>query len=573
MALNAETLRRLVALLAPQMRDPQQRGALINQALYGEDNLLNAIDYTGTPEIFVINLVDRLYLYRQLKSGGLALTALLDVVRNRYGADKAAEFEHLRKIIEQDDPHEDLSGESLALSSSTTLGAAMRAAVSDNAARHIFLSYSRRDADMMRRVRDDMFGARLPVWTDELIEPGTPAWFREVESAIEKAFAIVVLLSPDAKGSEWVGKEIEYAQMLKKMILPVLVRGEAAFAIPFSLAGTQFVDLSQNYADGVRKLVVVAQTLFDKDMQTAPGEMTMVARAPEYRLDPSAWRMLLDRIRKGKCTPFLGPGLSASVVKSEHEIAKQWAEEHDYPLGEAEDLAKVAQFLGLVEYDTGYVKESVFENWFDDVARTDFQNISNMHTALAKLPLPLYVSACYDDFMMAALTQQRKQPVRLMFDEETSLSNNDITPERPLIYHLYGHYENPTGAILTEDDYLDYLVKIAKKDIIIPPLVERRITTTTLLFVGFDISHWNFRTLFRILAGYLKNNTSITHIAVQVVPPSGNGANGDKKEDRERRVHEYLKRYFERLKIHVYVGETVDFIDELTSQWEKLDGE
>jgi len=570
MALNAETLRRLVALFAPQMRDPQQRGALINQALFGEDNLLNSIDYTGTPEIFVVNLIDRLHTYRQMRSGAFALIAVLEVVEKRYGADKAAEFQQLRAAVEANDPQEAVESENLALSSSTALGAALRAAVTDGSGRHIFLSYSRRDADLMRRVRDDLAGARLPVWTDEKIEPGTPAWFREVEGAIDKAFCIVVLLSPDAKGSEWVGKEIEYAQMLKKMILPVLARGEAAAAIPFSLAGAQFVDLSKDFALGVRKLVVVTQTLFDKDMHTAPGETTQIIRQPEYRLDPSAWRMLLDRIRKGKCTPFLGPGLSATVVKSEREIAKQWAEDHDYPLGEAEDLAQVAQFLSLVEYDTGYVKESMMEGWFDDVARTNFQNISTMHALLAKLPLPLYVSACYDDFMVAALKQQRKQPVRLLYDEETTLSNNDITPDRPLLYHLYGHYENPTAAILTEDDYLDYLVKVAKKDIVFPPPVERRITTTTLMFVGFEISHWNFRVLFRILAGYLERNTSITHIAVQVAPSSGDKAVSG-AEDREKRVHEYLKRYFERLKIHVYVGETVDFIDELTSQWEKLD--
>jgi hypothetical protein len=572
MALNAETLRRLVTLFAPQMRDPQQRNALISQALYGEDNLLNSIDYTGTPEIFVVNLIDRLHTYRQLRSGSLALIALLEVVEKRYGADKAPDFQQLRTLIEQNDPAAELTSENFALSSSSALGAALRAAVSDGSGKHVFLSYSRRDSDMMRRVRDDLTGARLPVWTDEKIEPGTPAWFREVEAAIDKAFCLVVVLSPDAKGSEWVGKEIEYAQMLKKTILPVLARGEAAQAIPFSLAGSQFVDLSKDFASGIRKLVVVAQALFDKDMHAQPGDVSQViVRQPEYRLDPSAWRMLLDRIRKGKCTPFLGPGLSATVVKSEREIAKQWAQDHDYPLGEGEDLAQVSQFLSLVEFDSGYVKESVMEGWFDDVARTDFQNISPMHTAFAKLPLPLYVSACYDDFMMAALKQQRKQPIRLPYDEETELSNNDITAERPLIYHLYGHYENPTGAILTEDDYLDYLVKVAKKDILIPPLIERRITTTTLLFVGFDIAHWNFRTLFRILASYLKNNTSITHIAVQIAPTPTTG-NGNGVEEREKRVHEYLKRYFERLKIHVYVGETVDFIDELTSQWEKLDG-
>jgi hypothetical protein len=60
---------------------------------------------------------------------------------------------------------------------------------------HIFLSYSRRDADIMHRVRDTLSDDGLTVWTDEGIEPGTPLWDRAVEDGLKSAGCMVVILS------------------------------------------------------------------------------------------------------------------------------------------------------------------------------------------------------------------------------------------------------------------------------------------------------------------------------------------------------------------------------------------
>ena len=48
----------------------------------------------------------------------------------------------------------------------------------------VFLSYSRKDVDVMHRVRDALQAAKLDVWTDTSLEPGTPAW----QSAIGEGY-------------------------------------------------------------------------------------------------------------------------------------------------------------------------------------------------------------------------------------------------------------------------------------------------------------------------------------------------------------------------------------------------
>src|SRR5262249_9184032 len=92
---------------------------------------------------------------------------------------------------------------------------------------HVFLSYPREDTAMMERIRDDLRSKGLTVWTDENLKPGTSSWKDAIEKAIENAGCVVVILSPDAKQSEWVKKEIDYAvEVCDLRIFPVLVRGD-----------------------------------------------------------------------------------------------------------------------------------------------------------------------------------------------------------------------------------------------------------------------------------------------------------------------------------------------------------
>lgn len=83
----------------------------------------------------------------------------------------------------------------------------------------IFLSYSRHDAAAMRSVQDVLREAGLSVWTDEGLEPGAPSWVAAIQEAIEQANAFVVLLSPAAKASTWVSREIGYAEARGKRIV------------------------------------------------------------------------------------------------------------------------------------------------------------------------------------------------------------------------------------------------------------------------------------------------------------------------------------------------------------------
>lgn len=109
--------------------------------------------------------------------------------------------------------------------------------------KHIFLSYSHEDREMMWYVRDTLQEDDNVVWTDDNLDAGTPVWQNAVGEAIEQARAVVVLLSRTAKTSKWVNREISYAQTHGIRIFPAHIKNTVQEAIPFSLIDHQRVDL------------------------------------------------------------------------------------------------------------------------------------------------------------------------------------------------------------------------------------------------------------------------------------------------------------------------------------------
>lgn len=127
----------------------------------------------------------------------------------------------------------------------------------------IFISYSRRDAQIMRRVRADLIAQGFTVWTDENLPPGTPSWLDTVESSICSAMCVIVLLTPDAKKSDWVEKELSTAKIHKKQIVPLLARGSEENALPLLLSNSHYLDIRQesDYKKRVNDLSKMLRTL------------------------------------------------------------------------------------------------------------------------------------------------------------------------------------------------------------------------------------------------------------------------------------------------------------------------
>ncbi len=286
-------------------------------------------------------------------------------------------------------------------------------------------------------------------------------------------------------------------------------------------------------------------------------------------LDDKDWWLLLTRIRSGKCTPFLGAGASHDVLPLGSEVAKDWAHEFSFPLKEfSGDLIKVAQFL-VVKFDNVFPKEELARR-FQSVSPPDFSEPDEPHGVLADLSLPIYITTNYDSFMAQALQSRGRSPNSVLCQWNASDDLSDLssepdlaaTPETPVVFHLHGCLEDANSMVLTQDDYLDFLVEMSRNQDLLPERIQEAFADTSLLFLGYSLNDWSFLVLFRSIVGYLQKNNSRTHVSVQLLPIG--------QVSEEHKVREYLDRYFDIEHIKVYWGTCREFASDLRKRWEEF---
>ncbi len=125
---------------------------------------------------------------------------------------------------------------------------------------HVFLSYSRKDNEIMQKVRDKLRDDGLPVWTDEKLEPGTRSWKESIENALESADCLVVILSPESKKSPWVREEMNYAEAQDVRIFPIMAAGDEKSSVPFGYITAQWIDI-RSESEIQRGLRLLASTI------------------------------------------------------------------------------------------------------------------------------------------------------------------------------------------------------------------------------------------------------------------------------------------------------------------------
>jgi len=252
-------------------------------------------------------------------------------------------------------------------------------------------------------------------------------------------------------------------------------------------------------------------------------------------------------------------------------IARKWANEYNYPLTDGGDLARVARFLSVEFADAEYPASQYVEE-LTKVASPDFSNNVEPYTILADLPLPIYITTNYDSFMEQALVI-RKRDVKMDYCrwmktlDDPSHFTNGFQPDvaNPAVFHLYGHAQSQPSMVLSEDDYFQFLINVSYEPHLIPTRIQKAISNTSLMLIGFSLEDWDFRILFHLLSGYLKKSTSKTHVAVQISPLTK-----EAPEELKKRAQSFFDKYFESRSpdIRVSWDTTQEFLRKLKENWE-----
>jgi hypothetical protein len=304
------------------------------------------------------------------------------------------------------------------------------------------------------------------------------------------------------------------------------------------------------------------------------------------------WRSVCASVRAGKFIPILGPELGDDLFGGTQELAQELAERHGFPLDSRDrgDLAKVAQYIA-VEQKRSYVCDAVQNQFLEQLSRhlagrRGGQGLTSLSTLLdaavaqcqadpshpyrliAELPASIYLNASYQPMLLRMLRTEGKDPEPVFttwrgedVPRKPEPKNAKPTPDNPWVYHVFGLFGKPDSLVLTEDDFLDYLIAEARLNLLLPALVGQ-LMQSSLLFLGFRLDDWRFRALFRMIVTRQGTRTlrDRAHVGVQVNPGDWSVADAGK-------ARKYIESYFHggdgAPEISIYWGTPRDFLTQL----------
>lgn len=341
---------------------------------------------------------------------------------------------------------------------------------------------------------------------------------------------------------------------------------------------------------------VLYSRLPKNELLTRPGRLASADHDQDF------WPSLLNAIWFGECIPFLGPGVHESLLPSHADIARELAEEWEYPFllsGSRADLMRVSQFVDVnkmtgnalrrsylrsvkrgiyrylnqtltdAELDQAPQLSQIIANngaWVKKVATSSEGEI---HHLLAEIGLPLYVTTNADNFMFEALNQQKNvTPSRVGLrwrSSDDQVLASEPSRDHPVVYHLNGYDGDPSQErhlVLTEDDFLRHFTALARdQDKLVHSDLLEFLANGTFLFLGYNIDDWEFRVLLQGLLDQIGPATwaERRHLGVQLDPTQN---------ENPERVGQYWQKYLGRYHIDVYWGTPQQFVLDLHARWQ-----
>jgi hypothetical protein len=309
------------------------------------------------------------------------------------------------------------------------------------------------------------------------------------------------------------------------------------------------------------------------------------------------WQTLELQVKRGNFTPVLGPDMAAAILGSRQDIARRWVRRWQMPIasGNQGDLAQVAQYLRVrsapgtvraqlqdhleteierrrdaAEDPAWILPEAVQRNPDPQVAISAVgralreRDPGDPFRVMSALPVPVYVTTSWTNLLEDALVERGRRPLVMTFPWNTTTERvvrfEEPTPDRPLVYHLYGRLDDPETLVVTEDDYFAWMSAWSRRRKSIPPAVAKALTARSLLFLGYSLDDWDFRVVFQSIKCFggstlLRQNL---HVGVQLAP--------ENPTIEPEAAQEYLESYFGEDKVSIYWGEIRQFLDELRNR-------
>jgi SIR2-like domain len=311
-------------------------------------------------------------------------------------------------------------------------------------------------------------------------------------------------------------------------------------------------------------------------------------------MEPLHWDLIVTALRSRRCVPFLGAAVNVSTTEYQglplgREVAIRLLERlldaevpdvkklvrvargpmreqyEDLAVARLQDLARVALHVEV----TGD-KEHLMD-LLEAIIPDDQCQPSRLLQTLARLPLDLIVTTNYDRLMEKALEQSGQAaplvvgPPVAAFGSREQVREQEFLKQRLsshsglVLYKIHGTFGDqvvprlPDGRrspiIISEEDYIEFLTVAPLQDVGVPNLISAKLENSVLLFLGYGLEDWDFRTIHKVLIDKLRRNDKRKSFAIQ------------------RKPSKFWVNYWAEKKVVIYDMDLYDFAAELERRY------
>jgi hypothetical protein len=246
-------------------------------------------------------------------------------------------------------------------------------------------------------------------------------------------------------------------------------------------------------------------------------------------------KLIADKVKQGQCILFLGAGVHCKVPDG---LSYVYSECHCPPRGSslAESLAEQCGFAGRFPRDDPKNLQRValcYERQFSRNALinelkkavdVDKKPSPILH-ALAELDFPLVITTNYDQLFEKALRKGKKEKdpfvgIYQVREERATDFSGVPTSQKPFIFKMHGDIGVPESIVITDEDYIQFVLRMSDKDPFHPvPMTFRyHFQRWPTLFIGYSLLDSNLRLLFKTLRWKMDRSEPPDTYSVDVSP-------------------------------------------------------
>lgn len=231
-------------------------------------------------------------------------------------------------------------------------------------------------------------------------------------------------------------------------------------------------------------------------------------------LDETAMAYIAGAVSKGECILFLGAGAHCAPPG---ESGYVYPEEKRPPLGStlSHRLADICNFAEKFPNESPSNLQRVSLCFETQIGRKQLVELIEeaVHTdkapspilcGLAELGFPVVITTNFDRLFERALGDTGREPWLSIYspharDETADYPRFLPTPDNPLLLKIHGDVSRPESIVITDEDYIDFVLRMQDKELFnpVPNTVRLCLSKWTTLFVGYSLVDYNLRLLFK----------------------------------------------------------------------------